>query len=279
MRGPGETQLETDRRLIRVRIKKISEHLEKVRKRRALGRHARGKAAVPMIALVGYTNAGKSAIFNRLTQVTVYSADKLFATLDPTLRRIELSKGYPLIIADTVGFIQQLPHELVDAFRATLEETLEADLLIHVIDVESEVRDHQVVEVTKVLQAIGANNLPILEVYNKIDQFEVSSQEALAVPKLERDVDGLLKRVWISALTGQGMDLLLQAINELLFGVWVEREILLTVNEMSVRSWLYAAGAVLQEIADEAGGCVLRVRLPAKQFAEIAHFECRSMRR
>ena len=169
LRGPGETQLETDRRLLRVRIKQITKRLEKVRSQRDQARRARRRAEIPVVSLVGYTNAGKSTLFNTLTVSEVYAADQLFATLDPTLRRIDLADIGPVILADTVGFIRHLPHKLVEAFRATLEESSQADLLLHVIDAADEERESNVDQVHHVLGEIGALELPMLEVYNKID--------------------------------------------------------------------------------------------------------------
>ncbi|MCK5881993.1 MAG: GTPase HflX, partial [Sinobacterium sp.] len=169
LRGPGETQLETDRRLLRVRIKTIQSRLAKVQKQRAQGRRSRQRAAIPTVSIVGYTNAGKSTLFNTLTQADVYAADQLFATLDPTLRRIEIPDVGPVVLADTVGFIRHLPHKLVEAFKATLEETVEADLLVHVVDCASEEREDNMAQVDHVLKEIGADEKPQLIVFNKID--------------------------------------------------------------------------------------------------------------
>ena len=169
LRGPGETQLETDRRLLRARIKSIQGRLLKVRKQRDQGRRARRRAELPTLSLVGYTNAGKSTLFNRLTDSEVYAADQLFATLDPTLRRLDLDNIGPVVMADTVGFIAHLPHKLVAAFKATLEETLNADLLLHVIDAATEQRDEHIHQVNDVLEEIGARDIPQLQVYNKLD--------------------------------------------------------------------------------------------------------------
>src|SRR5690606_12156913 len=172
LRGPGETQLETDRRLLRVRIRQIKQRLEKVRGQREQARRGRRRADIQLVSLVGYTNAGKSTLFNALTQSSVYAADQLFATLDPTLRRLELDDLGPVVLADTVGFIRHLPHKLVESFRATLEESSNADLLLHVIDAHEPERDEQIEQVLAVLTEIGAHELPILEVYNKVDLLE-----------------------------------------------------------------------------------------------------------
>ena len=169
LRGPGETQLETDRRLIKKRIKTLNFRLDKVRQQREQGRRQRKKTAIPVISLVGYTNSGKSTLFNRITGASVYTANKLFATLDPTLRRVELKSGRSCIISDTVGFIRHIPHNLIDAFHATLQETHEADLLLHIIDVDEENRQSRIEQVNQVIKDIGAEFIPQIEVYNKID--------------------------------------------------------------------------------------------------------------
>lgn len=208
--GPGETQLEVDRRLLRDRIKAIEQRLEKVHQQRALGRRSRKRADIPSLSLIGYTNAGKSTLFNRLTHADVYVADQLFATLDPTLRRISFPQTGTIILADTVGFIRDLPHDLVNAFHATLEETVEATLLLHVVDAHHLDRQRYLDEVQKVLVQIGADKRPQLQIFNKIDLLE--NQEA----RIDRDSDQRPIRVWISATTGAGLPLLHQALSELL---------------------------------------------------------------
>ncbi|MDX9740883.1 MAG: ribosome rescue GTPase HflX [Gammaproteobacteria bacterium] len=208
LRGPGETQLETDRRLIGKRIRQLNKRIEGVRRHRELGRSARRKATVRGVSLVGYTNAGKSTLFNRLTGARVYEADQLFATLDPTLRRISVPGVESVVLADTVGFISDLPPDLVAAFRATLEETLEADLLLHVIDAHDEDRARQIDEVNGILEDIGAGEVPQIQVYNKIDLRED------AEPRIDRDEEGRPHRVWLSARDGTGIDLLRTAIAE-----------------------------------------------------------------
>ena len=260
LRGPGETQLETDRRLIRVRIKQITRRLEKVRSQRDQARRARRRAEVPVVSLVGYTNAGKSTLFNRLTEASVYAADQLFATLDPTLRRVELADIGPIVLADTVGFIRHLPHKLVEAFRATLEESSQADLLLHVIDSADPERMSHIEQVNLVLDEIDASELPMLEVYNKIDLLEAFE------PQIQRDENGVAVRVWLSAQQGLGMELLEQAIAERLGEDIVQQSIVLEHAEARLRALFYAAGAVTAEQTAEDGRQQLDLRLPRADF-------------
>ena len=208
LRGPGETQLETDRRLLRDRIKTILRRLEKVAKQRDQGRRARNRAEIPTISLVGYTNAGKSTLFNRVTDAGVYAADQLFATLDPTLRKIDVADVGPSILADTVGFIRHLPHDLVAAFKATLKETQDASLLLHVVDASDDRFRENIEAVDTVLEEIDASEVPTLVVMNKIDNLEGAS------PRIERDDAGVPQRVWVSAMEGLGIDLLFDALTE-----------------------------------------------------------------
>lgn len=263
LRGPGETQLETDRRLLRVRIKSILGRLDKVRKQRDQGRRQRQRAAISTVSLVGYTNAGKSTLFNQMTESRVFAADQLFATLDPTLRRIQVADIGSVVLADTVGFIRHLPHKLVEAFRATLQETVESSLLLHVIDAASPERDENIRQVEMVLTEIGADTIPILEVYNKIDLL------GQALPRIDRDDEGRPMRVWLSAVTGAGIELLSQAMAELLGDEIVHQTVHLTPGEGAFRAQLYAQGAVLQEQVDEQGEFALEVRLQKRDLLQI----------
>jgi GTP-binding protein HflX len=252
LRGPGETQLETDRRLLGQRIKQIHKRLDKVRSQRAQGRRARERADVPTVSLVGYTNAGKSTLFNRLCNADVYAADQLFATLDPTLRRFSLPGFGDVVLADTVGFVRQLPHELVAAFRATLEETLEADLLLHLVDAHDPERHTRIEQVNEVLDAIGANAVPQIQVYNKID---LSAES----PRLLRDMQGRVTRLWCSARSGEGLDLLEQALGEFFLPDQVQGWLQLPPSAGRLRAALYQTGRILQDVADESGGWWLEV--------------------
>ncbi|GAA0201518.1 GTPase HflX [Kangiella japonica] len=255
MRGPGETQLETDRRLVRDRIKHIEKRLDKVGRQREQGRRSRKRANIKTVSIVGYTNAGKSTLFNLLTESKVLAEDKLFATLDPTLRRLALPQGSDVILADTVGFIRHLPHELVAAFRATLEESVEADILLHVIDAASERRDENIEQVVEVLTDIGANEIRTLEVYNKIDMIEG------AVPRIERDDGGIPIRVWTSAVKEQGIDLLLEALEELAEEKQFSARLQLPPQEGRLRGLLYELQAIEKEDVADNGDMLLEIRL------------------
>ena len=256
MRGPGETQLETDRRLLRVRISQIKARLKKVRSQREQSRRGRQRADIPTVSLVGYTNAGKSTLFNAVTGSDVFAADQLFATLDPTLRRLDLADLGPIVLADTVGFIRHLPHKLVEAFRSTLEESSNSDLLLHVIDAHEPERMAQIEQVMVVLGEIGAQDLPILEVYNKIDLLEGVE------PQIQRDADGKPLRVWLSAREGRGLELLRQAVAELLGEDLFVATLQLPQRLGRLRAQFFALGAVQSEEHDESGRSLLAVRLP-----------------
>ncbi|MBP8170738.1 MAG: GTPase HflX [Pseudomonas sp.] len=267
LRGPGETQLETDRRLLRVRIRQIKQKLDKVRSQREQARRGRQRADIPSVSLVGYTNAGKSTLFNALTESTVFAADQLFATLDPTLRRLELDDLGPIVLADTVGFIRHLPHKLVEAFRATLEESSNADLLIHVIDAHEPERMAQIEQVLAVLGEIGADSLPLLEVYNKVDLLEGVE------PQIQRDAEGRPQRVWLSAQDGSGLDLLREALAELLGSDMFAATLRLPQQLGRLRAQFFALGVVQQESYDEQGSSLLAVRLPRSELNRLVSRE------
>ena len=255
LRGPGETQLETDRRLLRARIKSIQARLQRVRNQREQSRRARRRAELPILSLVGYTNAGKSTLFNRVTASQVYAADKLFATLDPTLARVDIEQFGPVLFADTVGFISDLPTTLVEAFKATLEETANADLLLHVVDVAAPDRAVLMEDVETVLGDIKADGLPQLVVFNKLDLVEQP-------PRIERNEAGTPTAVYCSAATGEGMALLLEAIRERLSVAMFDQEIALDPSRARLRSALYELGAVSNEEWQADGSSTLHVRLP-----------------
>ena len=257
LRGPGETQLETDRRLLRDRIKQLKKRLAKVRQQRAQGRQRRKRKPVPVVALVGYTNAGKSTLFNRLTAATVYAVDQLFATLDPTLRRLTIAGLGEVVLVDTVGFIRHLPHSLVGAFRATLEEICEADLLLHVIDANSEYTERSIAAVDTVLDEIDAGEIMQIKVFNKIDLMNgVSSHNEN-------------NNVWLSANHAPGIELLKQAIKKELNKKFVTAEIILSPHQANIRAQLYNLQAVQQENFDDSGYWQLQICLPEVEFRRL----------
>ncbi|RTR40697.1 GTPase HflX [Shewanella canadensis] len=254
LRGPGETQLETDRRLLRGRIRTINRRLDKVDKQREQSRRARRRSDLATVSLVGYTNAGKSTLFNSLTASDVYAADQLFATLDPTLRKLELRDG-GIILADTVGFIRHLPHDLVAAFKATLQETREADLLLHIVDCADEDMGDNFEQVQKVLKEIGAEEIPQLVVCNKIDLLEDVS------PKIDYDSEGIPTRVWVSAQQQKGLEQLKEAINDLVGKTNLELTLQIPATAGHYLGQFYRLDVIQQKEYDDLGNCILSVRL------------------
>ncbi len=261
LRGPGETQLETDRRLLRIRVAQLKERLEKVRQTRSQGRAARQKADVPTISLVGYTNAGKSTLFNKLANSDVYAANQLFATLDPTLRRLDWTGLGNVVLADTVGFVRNLPHSLVDSFRATLEETLEASLLLHVIDASSAEMHEQIEAVESVLKEIG-NTVPVLRVYNKID---ITGEQ----PRLIEAKPNQPDRVYVSSYTGAGLDLLRQAVQTCLMGQLTDFELNLPASAGKLRNQLYALNVVKHEQVLDNGNILMTAHMAKDQLQQL----------
>lgn len=251
LRGPGETRLEMDRRVISDRIRQLKKRLETVTKMRHQGRVSRDRNEVPTIALVGYTNAGKSSLFNRLTDADVYVQDQLFATLDPTHRAMDIDHVGRVVLADTVGFISKLPHDLIDAFKSTLQEAVEADLLLEVIDVADPERELKIREVDNVLTEIGATEVPRLQVFNKIDLNPDID------PHIEESEDGLVNAVWISAMKNEGIELLLEGIATYFQQGHLKMSITLPPSEGKLRADLYALDAIEKEVFGEKGEFIL----------------------
>jgi GTP-binding protein HflX len=270
LRGPGETQLETDRRLVRHRIQVIKQRLSQVQLQRQQNRRARVKQAIPTVAIVGYTNAGKSTLFNKLTGADVLIANQLFATLDPTARTITLPSIGPLVLIDTVGFVQNLPHTLVDAFRATLEETALADLLVHVVDASSEHKEQNILAVNQVLTEIGANEVPQILVLNKADLLE-NGQALMGIVEspIEEENVSQLPKIFVSAVQNLGLNELRQLISEYLHQDMVITEIDLAPNEGAFRAALYALKSVEKETHLEEGGWQLSVKLTKAQWQKL----------
>ena len=266
MRGPGETQLETDRRLIAKRIRTLKTRLEKLALQRDTSRHVRREVPVPTVALVGYTNAGKSTLFNTLTGADAYVADQLFATLDPTVRRVKLAGVGEVVLADTVGFVRSLPHELVAAFRSTLQEARDADLLLHVVDASDPLRDERILQVREVLRGIGAGDIRELLVFNKVDLLEASQAEA---PRVVLGADGVAVQAWASAVTGAGLPQLREAIAHAVRPNQIHRTLHLGLAAAAVRSDLYRRNAVRAERQCDDGSWELDVELDLTELAKL----------
>jgi len=279
LRGPGETQLETDRRLIGQRMKGLSKRLEKIKQQRETGRQQRAEIPVPSVTLVGYTNAGKSTLFRAITGSDAYVADQLFATLDPTVRRILLPGGTPVVIADTVGFIRELPHELVAAFQSTLTEAREATLLLHVVDASDPRRDEHIAQVDAVLEEIGAQEIPQILVYNKVDRLQqcshpnpppLAGEGREGAVRVQRDSEGRIDTVWISAEKRLGLDLLRGALAERLALVARRARVRMPLTAGALRSSLYKCGAVNGERVIDGTEIELDVELPEVELTRLA---------
>jgi len=263
LRGPGETQLETDRRLLRERIKNITRRLEKVQVQREQGRRARVRNELPTVSLVGYTNAGKSTLFNSATTADVYAADQLFATLDPTLRKIALQDIGSAVLADTVGFIRHLPHDLVAAFKATLQETQSADLLLHVVDYSDDKYRENIDQVNEVLEEIQASEVRQLIICNKIDRLEGIA------PRIDRDEGGMPVRVWLSAREGKGLDLLFAALSECLANNMVQYQLRIPPQQGKLRGAFFGLNCIASESYAEDGDWLVNVKLPEKDWQRL----------
>jgi GTP-binding protein HflX len=267
LRGPGETQLETDRRLIGKRIRTLKSRLDKLARQRDTSRHVRREVPVPTVALVGYTNAGKSTLFNALTGSASYVADQLFATLDPTVRQVKLAGVGEVVLADTVGFVRALPHELVAAFRSTLQEARDADLLLHVVDASDPLRDERIGQVREVLKSIGAGDIRELLVFNKVDLME--AETGPAAPRVVLGADGVASQAWVSAATGAGLDILRDALTHAVRPNQVSRTVHLDLPAAAVRSDLYRRNAVRAERQCDDGSWELDVELDLTEVAKL----------
>ncbi len=259
LRGPGETQLETDRRLIWNRIRQLNDRLSQVDKRRTMNRQNRLRAEIPTVALVGYTNAGKSTLFNSLTDAGVYVEDKLFATLDPTVRRLELADGSEVVLADTVGFVRDLPHELIAAFRSTLQEAREADLILHLIDASDPHRWQRVRQVNAVMKQLEVDRVPQIRVYNKIDKINRSA-------RLTNNQKGEGRAVWLSATSGEGVPLLLEAVGKRLSRKKIHGVVRLNASQGRQRALLFDLGAVTREALSEDGRWCIELTMVERDF-------------
>jgi GTP-binding protein HflX len=267
LRGPGETQLETDRRLVAKRIKTLKARLEKLARQRDTSRHVRREVPVPTVALVGYTNAGKSTLFNALTGAQSYVADQLFATLDPTVRQVKLAGVGEVVLADTVGFVRALPHELVAAFRSTLQEAREADLLLHVVDASDPLRVERTLQVREVLKSIGAGDIPELLIFNKVDLVE--QEQGAATPRIVMGADGIASQAWVSAVTGAGLDELRHAIAHAVRPNQVRRTLHLELTAGAVRSDLYKRNAIRAERQRDDGSWEVDVELDLTEVGKL----------
>jgi GTPase len=267
LRGPGETQLETDRRLIGKRIRTLKSRLDKLARQRDTSRHVRREVPVPTVALVGYTNAGKSTLFNALTGAATYVADQLFATLDPTVRQVKLAGVGEVVLADTVGFVRALPHELVAAFRSTLQEARDADLLLHVVDASDPLRDERIGQVREVLKSIGAGEIRELLVFNKVDLME--AEAGCAAPRVVLGADAVASQAWVSAATGAGLDMLRDALTHAVRPNQVRRTVHLDLPAAAVRSDLYRRNAVRAERQCDDGSWELDVELDLTEVAKL----------
>ena len=260
--GAGETQLESDQRMVSDRIKRINGRLAKVQSQREHNRRGRTRSDVKTISLAGYTNAGKSTLFNQLCAADVLVENQLFATLDPTLRKLELPVVGNAVLADTVGFIRQLPHSLVDAFRATLEEVSQADLILHVVDAASPLRGEQISEVNVVLEEIGAEATPQLMVYNKVDLLEEE-------PRIDRNAQGVVTKVWVSSIDGAGKALLLEAIAERIGEAVIETNVKVRPQDGRIRAQFFELGAVVAERPCEDGSVEMHLRIQESSLRKI----------